>query len=233
MQSFKEGYRAVVAGASGGIGAAFVRHLRKDPRCAAVVELSRSSRPGIDFDDEPSLAAAAESIAGDHQEIDLLIDATGWLHDDRLKPEKSLTVVNAEQLAKSFISNASGPILLLKHFVGLFPRNRRSAFATLSARVGSIQDNRLGGWYSYRASKAALNMLVRTAAIELARTRPDLVCLALHPGTVETTLSDPFTRIRERFTPNLSAEKLLSVIDRTGPERTGSFLAYDGTEIDW
>lgn len=233
MRSLRDGYCAVVAGATGGIGAAFVHHLRRDPRCGSVVELSRSSLPAIDFCDESSLAAAAESVACDHKEIDLLIDATGWLHDERLKPEKSLTAVNSEQLAKSFLSNASGPVLLLKHFVNLFPRDRRSAFATLSARVGSIADNKLGGWYSYRASKAALNMLVRTAAIELARTRPDLVCLALHPGTVETTLSDPFSRNRERFAPEYSAEKLLSVIDRTGRERSGAFLAYDGSEIDW
>ncbi|MEP3276044.1 MAG: SDR family NAD(P)-dependent oxidoreductase [Stappiaceae bacterium] len=233
MDSLKDGYRAVVAGATGGIGAAFVQLLQSDARCGEVIGLSRSSSPAIDFTDENTLAAAAEIVGRNHGVIDLLIDATGWLHDEEYRPEKSLASVNAEQLARSFVNNASGPILLLKHFSRLFPDDDRCIFATLSARVGSIGDNALGGWYGYRASKAALNMLVRTAAIELRRTRPNNVCLALHPGTVETGLSAPFTRNRNLFTPESSAKKMLSVIDTVGPENSGTFLAYDGSEIEW
>ena len=124
-------------------------------------------------------------------------------------------------------------MLLLKHFHRLLPRNERGLFATLSARVGSIADNRLGGWYAYRASKAALNMFVRTAAIEIARKRPFAVCLALHPGTVETRLSEPFSSYADRLAPEQSAAMLLDVIDRAESTMSGSFLAYDGSSLPW
>ena len=143
---------------------------KADRKCAEVIGLSRSSSPPIDLTDEETIANAAAKIDG---KIHLLIDATGFLADEIIKPEKSLRTVDAENLSKLFELNAIGPVLLMKHFSRLMPREQRSIFATISARVGSIGDNRLGGWYSYRASKAALNMLVKCTAIELARTKPD------------------------------------------------------------
>ena len=232
MSSLPGGYRAVVVGATGGIGHAFVNAIDADPNCAEVIALGRTGEPGLDLEDEPSIARAAVTIAKGGP-VHLLIDATGILHDETMRPEKSVGAVDPAMIARIFAINATGPLLLLKHFHRLLPPDERSVFATLSARVGSITDNGLGGWYGYRASKAALNMFLRTAAIEIARKRPQAVCLALHPGTVKTGLSDPFTHERERFEPAEAAVSLLNVIDKTGPGDTGSFLAYDGTKIPW
>ena len=232
MSSLPGGYRAVVVGATGGIGRAFVNAIDADPKCAEVIGLGRKSDPKLDLEDEPSIARAAVAVA-EGGPVHLLIDATGILHDDTMSPEKSVGAVDPVTIARTFAINAIGPLLLLKHFHRLLPPDERSVFATLSARVGSITDNGLGGWYGYRASKAALNMFLRTAAIEIARKRPQAVCLALHPGTVKTGLSDPFTHERERAEPAQAAISLLNVIDRTGPGDTGSFLAYDGTKIPW
>ncbi len=136
-------------------------------------------------------------------------------------------------MAAHFAVNAIGPALALKRHDTLLAADGRSVFATLSARVGSIGDNRLGGWVSYRASKAALNQIVRTAAIEIARRRPEAVCVALHPGTVATSLSEPFAGDRDRLAPDQAAEELLRVIGSLGPEQSGGFFAYDGEAIPW
>ncbi|MGI9415629.1 MAG: SDR family oxidoreductase [Hyphomicrobiales bacterium] len=232
MDSLPEEYRAIVVGATGGIGRAFLGALDADRRCGKAIGLGRSSEPRLDLEEEASIERAAAAI-GQSGPIHLLIDATGILHDATMRPEKSIAAVDPEAVARAFAINATGPLLLLKHFHRLFPRTGRSVFATLSARVGSITDNGLGGWYGYRASKAALNMLLRTAAIEIARKRPEAVCLALHPGTVKTGLSDPFSGDRKRMEPAQSSVMLLNVIDRVGPADTGSFLAYDGTKIPW
>lgn len=232
MKSLPNGYRAVVVGATGGIGGALTRLLESDARCGGVAALSRSSAPAIDLQDENSIEAAAANLAA-RGPIHLVFDATGILHDADMQPEKSISAIEPESLARSFAINASGPMLLLKHFHRLLPRNERGLFATLSARVGSIADNRLGGWYAYRASKAALNMFVRTAAIEIARKRPEAVCLALHPGTVRTPLSEPFSSSGERLEPNQCAAMLLDIIDGANSSMTGSFLAYDGAHVPW
>ena len=232
MSSLPGGYRAVVVGATGGIGHAFVNAIDADPKCGEVIAFGRTSEPRLDLEDEPSIARAAVVVAGGGP-VHLLIDATGILHDDTMRPEKSISTVDPAMVARSFAINATGPLLLLKHFHRLFPTDERSVFATLSARVGSITDNGLGGWYGYRASKAALNMFLRTAAIEVARKRPQAVCLALHPGTVKTGLSDPFASGRDTVEPADAAVSLLNVIDRAGPKDTGSFMAYDGSEIPW
>ncbi len=232
MKSLPDGYRAVVFGASGGIGSALLRALEKDPRCAVAAAVGRNTAPALDLEAEPSIREAAEAIAKDGT-VHLIIDATGILHDVDMSPEKTIDAVDPATIARAFAVNATGPLLLFKHFHRLLPRDERGAFASLSARVGSISDNALGGWYGYRASKAALNMFIRTAAIELARKRPLAVCLALHPGTVQTQLSDPYSGSRERFQPDHSAEQLLQVIDRAQICQTGSFLAYDGSEIPW
>ena len=163
LPSLANGYRALVFGASGGIGGAIVSLLERDRRCADVIGLSR--RDGFDVEDEASIAVAAVRLG--EQEFDLLFDATGALEIDGYGPEKSLRAIDPDAMARQFAVNAIGPALILKHFVPLLPRGRRALFATLSARVGSIGDNRLGGWISYRAAKSALNQIVRTAAVEV------------------------------------------------------------------
>ena len=230
MDSLPEGYRAIVLGSSGGIGEAFVRLLNGDDRCSEVIEFSRSTDPGFDLADEASIASASENVAG---EANLIIDATGFLADDQTSPEKSLRTLEGESLAKLFELNAVGPALLIKHFSRKMPRSGKSVFATLSARVGSIGDNNLGGWYSYRASKAALNMLMRCAAIELSRTKPDSVLVSLHPGTVETTLSEKFAGDRQRLKPDESARLMLGVLDGLGAEETGTFWDHNFKRIEW
>jgi NAD(P)-dependent dehydrogenase (short-subunit alcohol dehydrogenase family) len=235
FDSFDAPFDAVVVGASGGIGAAIVGLLRESEGVGQVLALSRSDPANhIDLADEASIAAAA-GRAAQLPNPRLVVVATGLLHDsDDLQPEKALRAVDPAAMARNFAVNATGPALVLKHFAPLLPRQGKAVFAAISARVGSISDNRLGGWYSYRASKAALNMLLRTAAIELGRTRKELVVLGLHPGTVDTGLSKPFqSNVSEGklFSPEQSAGYLLEVIDGATPERSGSVLAWDGQTV--
>ncbi|WP_417496162.1 SDR family NAD(P)-dependent oxidoreductase [Maricaulis sp.] len=229
---------SLVIGASGGIGAALLERLQTVSAPDTVIGLSRSSTPGLDLLDEDSIAAAAAGIEAltRSRGLDLrrVIDATGLLHDGRLQPERGLKQLEADHLAKLFAVNAIGPALLMKHFLPVLPRRGRSIFATLSARVGSISDNRLGGWYGYRASKAALNQLVRTAAIELARRHPDAICIALHPGTVDTRLSAPFAKSGLKLrTPQTAALELMAVIDGLDPSDSGGFRDHNGIEIPY
>ncbi len=224
---------AVVVGAGGGIGGALLDRLHADGTFARVVALGRRTAPQLDLLDEASIAVAAAGIAASG-ELRLVIDATGFLHDETCQPEKSWRDLDPAALARAFAVNAIGPALLMKHLLPLLPREGRSVFATLSARVGSIGDNRLGGWYGYRASKAALNQLVRTAAIELARKRPQALCVALHPGTVATGLSAPFAGAgRDIQSPADAAARLLAVIGALGPEQSGGFFDHHGTPVPW
>ncbi len=226
--------RAAVIGASGGIGAALAEQLRASG--CEVHSLMRSATPAdqfIDLEDEASIAAAAQRLSAAGP-LDLVIVATGLLQGARAVPEKRWSELSGEALARYFAVNATGPALVAKHFLPLLPRKGRAGFAALSARVGSIGDNALGGWYGYRASKAALNMLIKTLAIELARNRPDAFCAALHPGTVDTALSQPFQRgvAPERlFTPAMSAQHLLKVLDGLAPNDSGRCFAWDGSAI--
>ena len=222
---------AVVIGAAGGIGAALVQALRlRGP----VMALSRVSEPPIDLLDEPSIEAAAATIAGTGGELRLVIDATGFLHGGGFSPERSLRQIDPEHMARSFAINAIGPALLMKAFLPLLPKQGRTVFATLSARVGSIGDNSLGGWYSYRAAKAALNQLVHTAAIELRRTRPEAICVAIHPGTVATGLSAPFAKAGlELQTANQAAARILAVLGTLTPGQTGGLFDHHGSPIPW
>lgn len=237
---------AVVVGASGGVGRAFTERLAEDPSFDHVVALSRRRPPGwddgprrswapVDVLDEASLGAAARIIA-ERGVPERIIVATGRLHGPGLSPEKSMRALEPGALGELFAINAVGPSLVAKHLLPLTPRDRPSLFAALSARVGSIGDNRLGGWYGYRASKAALNMLIRCLAVEHSRTRPLGLCVALHPGTVDTGLSAPFhggVSAETLLSPDRSAAALLSVMERLGPDDNGGFFAWDGAPIVW
>lgn len=219
--------KAVVIGAQGGIGAALAAAL--EARGAEVLRLGRRSAPPLDLLEEASIAAAAEAAGTG---LGLVLDATGFLHDARFRPEKALREIDAAHLAHAFAINATGPALLMKHFLPRLATEGRAVFATLSARVGSIADNRLGGWFAYRASKAALNQLVRTAAVELARRQKHAVCVALHPGTVDTGLSQPFAKGGlEVQDAAFAAARLLAVIDALTPAQSGGFLDHLGAEI--
>lgn len=220
---------AVVIGASGGIGAALADALEVGGR--DVVRLSRSGT-GLDLTDEASIAQAAGAV-GEAGPVRLVIVATGALHGDGLRPERSWRDLDGEAMVEAFRVNAVGPALIAKHFLPLLAPGR-SVFAALSARVGSISDNRLGGWHAYRASKAALNMTLRNLAIELARRSPEAICVGLHPGTVDTALSAPFQRgvpDGKLFTPAYSAAQLLAVIDGLSPADSGGLFAWDGARI--
>ena len=222
-------------GAAGGLGAALAAELAGHPRVARVYSAARSAAPPWNFtlQDEASIAAVVAAAAAEGP-LDLVIVATGVLHNAQLRPEKSWRSLDAAALAEAFAVNATGPALIAKHALGHLRRDAKSAFACLSARVGSIEDNRLGGWHAYRASKAALNMLVRTFAVELRQRNPGALCVALHPGTVDTALSKPFQSgvdPAKLFTPAHSARALLGVLDRLTPADSGRLWAWDGQPI--
>jgi NAD(P)-dependent dehydrogenase (short-subunit alcohol dehydrogenase family) len=232
VHSLPEGYTALVIGATGAIGSAIARQLRSDARCAQVFELSRSSQPAVDFDREESIVAAAERLSKAGP-LHCIVNAAGILHGSHGMPERRLAELNYAQMQAVFRANTLGPALVLAHFAPLLARREHSVFATLSAKVGSIGDNRLGGWYSYRASKAALNMIVKTAAIEVARTHPKAVLCALHPGTVNSALSAPFNGSQIGRDPDGAATELLKVMDGLAPPDSGGFFAYDGQRLPW
>jgi len=233
LSSFNQRGNAVVFGCTGGLGAALANALRHCGSFDAVLGFSRTGATPTDLLDEASLERAARH-AGQAGELRLIINATGFLHDDIQQPEKSLNDITGPKLMRAFALNATGPALIMKHLLPLLPREGKSVFATLSARVGSIGDNTTGGWYGYRASKAALNQLVRTAAPELRRRRPEAICVALHPGTVETRLSSAFSRSGlDVQPPDLAAQRLLSVIDRLGPKDSGGFFDHFGKPVPW
>ncbi len=231
MNSLREGYTALVAGSSGAIGQAFVRHLRADSRCARVIECSRRSDPPLLLDDESSLAHCARSLAA-QAPLHLVIDATGALTIDGQGPEKRIEDLQADRLQRAMLVNAIGPALLLRYFQPLLANGERVIWAKLSARVGSIEDNRKGGWYSYRASKAALNMLLQTAAIEIARRRPLAILAALQPGTVRSSLSAPFVGAAA-MPPEQSVSGLLTALDGLEPKGRAHFIDYRGAHIPW
>jgi NAD(P)-dependent dehydrogenase (short-subunit alcohol dehydrogenase family) len=226
---------AVVIGASGGIGSAFEAALIEEGTFAVVHGLARS-RTGsqhIDLLDEASIAAAAAQVAKGPAPT-LVIVATGLLHADGHGPEKALRDLDPDWLAKVHAVNAIGPALIAKHFLPLIPKTGRTVFAALSARVGSIGDNRLGGWHGYRASKAALNMMIRTLAIEERRRNDRAIVVALHPGTVDTALSHPFqgnVAPGRLFDPERAALQLLDVIEALKVTDSGGFFDFEGAEV--
>lgn len=219
--------RVLVLGASGAIGAALADHAAGQG--AQVVRRSRSV-DGLDATDPASITRVMGALDGT---FDAVLIATGGLQIGTQGPEKTLRALDGPALAAQFALNAIGPALMLREAVRLLPRDRRAVVAALSARVGSIGDNRAGGWYGYRAAKAALNQVLRTAAVELARTHPHLVVAALHPGTVATPLSAPFTGRHPAVTPQDAAANLWRVIDGLTPAQTGGFYDWAGTQVPW
>ncbi len=218
---------ALIIGDSGGIGGAVAAHLRGQG--VAVTGLSRSG-DRLDVTDEDSLSAWLGALDGP---FDMVFVATGALEIGGAEPEKTLKSLDAKALADQYLLNAIGPALVLKHVLPLLPRRDRAVFAVLSARVGSIGDNALGGWYSYRASKAGVNQLIHTAAVELARSHRQLACVCLHPGTVETAFTAKYASRYPTVTPAQAAERLVKVMQGLSPEDTGKFLDYEGREIPW
>jgi NAD(P)-dependent dehydrogenase (short-subunit alcohol dehydrogenase family) len=227
---------ALVIGAGGGLGVALADGLLG--AYPAVLRLGRTTAPPIDYLDETSLKAAADWVAaqcaGLQLELRLLVVASGFLHGAQGQPERSWANLDADYLSHVFRINAIGPALVMKHFLPLFPKQGRCVAGFVSAKVGSIGDNALGGWYGYRASKAALNQLVKTASIELRRRNKDGICVALHPGTVDTPLSQPFakTGLAVRSAPEAAAE-LQAVLAALTPADTGTLVDYRGQQLPW
>ena len=248
---------ALVMGASGGIGLALAKKIAAEPELKTLVLCSAHAGSSIalqrlkleceeknilslvldvDITDESSLAALTNCLKSKVNMLDLVINASGLLHDHALSPEKTITQISAEAMQKIFAVNAFGPMLLAKALWPWIRAKQAFVFASLSARVGSIEDNRLGGWYGYRAAKAAQNQFLKTMSIELARINPASIVLALHPGTTDTVLSRPYqsgVAAEKLFTADFVAERLLELIKNAKPADTGSFIAWDGKHIPW
>ena len=232
---FERPYKALVIGASGAIGGAFVQAFNRDPQCQYVHAIARSaatSGDGFDLRDPASIAKHAE-LAGLHGPFEIMVDATGALVIDGAMPEKSLTQLSHEALLNSLAINAVGPAMVLRYFSPLLASGD-AIYAKLSARVGSISDNRLGGWYGYRSAKAALNMLLQTAAIELQRKNALLRVVALQPGTVDSALSKPFQgSVQNLLKPEASVQGMLQAMAKMPPSKGATFIDHQGREIAW
>ncbi|NRB10303.1 MAG: SDR family NAD(P)-dependent oxidoreductase [Rickettsiaceae bacterium] len=245
LSRFGRGLNVVVIGASGGIGSGFVENLIQEQNVLNINCFSRHEiwpydlKEGLklewgylDLEDEESIKAAASKISRELP-IDILILATGMLYNDTILPEKSLSELSTEKFQKLFMINTIGPALIAKYFTPYLRRDKKSIFTMLSARVGSIGDNNFGGWYSYRTSKAALNMLIKNVAIELARKYKQAIVVGLHPGTVDTKLSQPFqSNIDKVFTANEAAINLIKVMNKLTPDDTGSVFDWAGKIIE-
>ncbi len=244
---------ALVVGASQGIGLGFVRQLLADdrfgtvygtyrrPESAHVLLALEQQQPHLtclpmDVTDEDSIAGAIAHIQAHSPQLQRVVYCVGVLHDGDFQPEKSLRQVTSENLVRSFQTNAIGAALLAKHLMPVLKHDQPSVFAAISAKVGSIGDNRLGGWYGYRASKAALNMLIKTASLEYARRSPNTILALLHPGTTDTRLSEPFQRgvpPEKLFPVERTVAQLMAVMDGLTPADSGEFFSWDGTRLPW
>jgi NAD(P)-dependent dehydrogenase (short-subunit alcohol dehydrogenase family) len=251
LTTFPEGATALVQGASRGIGLGLVRGLLatsrfgrviatcRDPDGAdalAAIDDERLETFALDVTDADAVASVARSLGDRDVSLSLLINAAGVLHGDDFGPEKRLEDLDPAVLQRVFAVNAFGPALMLRHFHPLLADDGKAVFAAISARVGSIGDNRIGGWYSYRASKAALNQLLRTASVEFGRRHKNAIVAALHPGTTDTGLSKPFQANvpdEQLFSVDKTVGCMLSVIDELSTDDSGGFFAWDGKPIEW
>jgi len=227
-------------GANGVIGKAVIHELLKSPQVEKIFALSRKAEDFLDskinsifadYEDEESIKDAAAKVK---DEIDIIFIATGLLHSGDLQPEKSLRDINIKNLQQNFLINTIGPALIAKYFAPKMKRDTKSVFAAISARVSSISDNRLGGWYGYRASKSALNMIIKNLAIEFNRQNNQKIIIGLHPGTVISKLSQPFTKNYDKnklFTPEFSAKCLIEILEMVKKEDSGKLIAWDKLEI--
>lgn len=239
-----DGLNVAIIGASGGIGAAFIELFSDMPQIAKIFSLSRrvkqSDNPplkltniNIDITSEQSVSQAMASI---NSYLDVIIIATGILHSAEYMPEKSFKQLDSNHFQQQFNVNSIGPAIVLKHIISKVNPQKPALIAVLSARVGSIADNKMGGWYAYRASKAALHMIVKNYAIELARKHPKLVIASMHPGTVDSSLSKPYqANVKEGklFTPDYAARKMWQVLQQLTPIDSGKIFAYDGSLIEY
>jgi NAD(P)-dependent dehydrogenase (short-subunit alcohol dehydrogenase family) len=231
MKLLPNPFRALVIGSSGTIGMAFVDLLKNNPSCSEVIGVHRHSQFPMDYHNFESIESCANALVSGLP-FQLIINTVGVLHTSHWMPEKRLDDFNAEQLMELMNINAIGPALTIRHFSKLLdPQN--SIMVTLSAKVGSIEDNRLGGWYSYRSSKAALNMLLKTASIEWARTKPNTALIAMHPGTVNSRLSKPFRGEQIGRPADQAVSDMFQVIQNLQREDSGSFIAYSGERLPW
>lgn len=229
---FPDNFRALVIGATGALGHAFADYLDSQTACAEVIRVSRSSGVGFDLEDPASIERLGVSLQ-DAGPFHCIIDATGALTIDGIGPEKSLGKLEGEGLLRTFSINAIGPALLLRQLAPLLASDD-AIYAKLSARVGSISDNRKGGWYGYRASKAALNMILQTAAIEMQRKNPRLRVVALQPGTVRSRLSEPFQAgVPALLEPSMSVAGMMGAMMQLAPRSGAYFIDYQGQELPW
>ncbi|NEO10894.1 MULTISPECIES: SDR family NAD(P)-dependent oxidoreductase [unclassified Moorena] len=245
---------ALIIGSSGGIGLAFVKQLLKDETFTKIYGTYRhrdssselialaNNYPNrlvclsMDITDELQVSEAVKQISVGIDKLHLVINCVGLLHDGSLQPEKSLKQINSEHLIRYFQVNSIGAVLLAKHLLPLFRHSDRSIFASISAKIGSIGDNQLGGWYGYRASKAALNMFMRTVAIEYSRKSPQTIVVTLHPGTTNTRLSKPFQKnvpADKLFPVERTVTQLLGVIEKLDKGDSGEFFSWDGSKLPW
>lgn len=224
---------AVVIGNSGSIGSAIEKEL-SDQGFKNIIGFNRSSNPRLDLLNEETIAQSAQFIKDKDIPVSLVFDATGLLHDDNNMPEKTYKNIDQIFMRKNFEINVMGPALIMKYFLPLLDKEEKSIFASISAKVGSISDNRYGGWYSYRASKAALNQMIKTASIEMKMKNQKAICLAIHPGTVESKLSKPFQKNDLTIqSPQESASNIFKILTSSTSKDTGSFYNWDGKIIDW
>ncbi|MBD2592796.1 SDR family NAD(P)-dependent oxidoreductase [Nostoc spongiaeforme FACHB-130] len=254
---FRENFNnanAMIIGASQGIGLGFVKQLIQDTRIDKIYATHRQEQTAqelldlteeypdklnslqMDITDESQIVKAVQNIRSQINKLHLVINCVGLLHEGDLQPEKSLKHINPENLLRYFQINSIGAVLLAKHLLPLFRHQEPSVFASISAKVGSIGDNQLGGWYGYRASKAALNMLMRTTAIEYGRISPQTLVVTLHPGTTDTRLSRPFQRNvppEKLFSVERTVSQLLTVIEKLEPSDSGQFFSWDGSKLPW
>ncbi|MDB9312061.1 SDR family NAD(P)-dependent oxidoreductase [Spirulina sp. CS-785/01] len=245
---------ALILGGNGGIGFAFVQHLlqrdnitriyatyrrpesAEDLKILAQQSNQRLQLLQLDITDEDNIAQVVKGIQQDIKQLHFVINCVGLLHGGELQPEKSLRQLNSDHLIQYFQVNSIGGVLLAKHLLPLLQHKERNVFASISAKIGSIEDNYIGGWYGYRASKAALNMFMRTVAIEYRRKSPQTIIIQLHPGTTDTALSQPFQRNvppEKLFTCDRTVTQLLNIIDTVTETESGQFFSWDGSKLPW